>query len=228
MAYSFDGTNDKITFSDLAALDGAAALSGCMWYKPDATSQLGLLFGKMADISGATGGTKFVHGLTAGTAGDDLWFAIDVTGGNVKFARADDVFTGTGWFHVGFIYDGSAAAADRIKVVVNGVNQTVTLPNGNPGATTVTNAQAITLGATTADTADLPGDLAHFKLWTAVLTVAEMLQEMNSYRPVRKSDLLIWCPMDDTTVSDYSGSGNTASAIAGATLVAGPPVNYGG
>jgi len=221
-ALDFDGADDKVSFGDIAAIDGATALTVCEWYTPTNASAIGLLCGKAA----APGSPIFLftHGDWAIGAENSITVGFVSTSPKGKVAT---VFSAGALIHCGFVYDGGGAAnADRLKILLNAVDQTVSFTGTVPTALG-SGTDPVTVGATGNDSADLDGWLAHLKIWTAALTAAEVAQEMNSYRPVRTANLVVWSPLDDgVSARDYSGNGNHGT-VTGAVQIAGPPVSYG-
>lgn len=66
---------------------------------------------------------------------------------------------------------------------------------------------------------------AHIRMWTTVLTTAELLNEMNSLIPVRTANLHLWCPLwRSGDIVDYSGNGNTPSTTGSPGSSDSPPV----
>ena len=224
MALSFDGTNDKVDFGDIATVDGDK-LTVCLWYTPTNTNALGLLWGKVAAVGGDANDLRLQHDDGAGGSGSGISWIHGTT--SPRAVVATGVFTGGTTYHVALVYDGSLAAANRVVIYLDGVAQTLTITGTIP-TTIVGSADTVTIGAAGDDTLDLAGTLSHLKVYDEALTQAEVLQEMNAQRVFRTADLYQWSPLDDgTSARDYSGSGNHGT-VTGATQTAGPPVTYGG
>ncbi|MBN1287677.1 MAG: hypothetical protein JXB47_19920 [Anaerolineae bacterium] len=77
----------------------------------------------------------------------------------------------------------------------------------------------------------LNGAAAYLKVWSAVLGVDEIAQEMGFIRPVRAANLYIWSPMfsgsDTERCRDYSGNGYNWTKSGTLSDVDGPPVFWG-
>ena len=72
------------------------------------------------------------------------------------------------------------------------------------------------------------GYIAYVKVWDAVLTAAELYQEMYTARPQRYANLHLWTPLwGSGDVKDYSGNGKDWTAAGTLTTQHGPPVGYG-
>lgn len=69
---------------------------------------------------------------------------------------------------------------------------------------------------------------AHVKIWDAVLTQAELQQEMWSIVPQRYTNLHLWTPLfSHTDLVDYSGNGRNWTGGGTLTTEDGPPVSWG-
>ncbi|HAM56723.1 MAG TPA: hypothetical protein DCQ64_15530 [Candidatus Rokubacteria bacterium] len=224
MALSFDGVDDKVDFGDINAIDGSSLLTVCVWYKPTAASDAAVIWGKVASVGGDAADLVLWHGVGDGSVGADFAFVMGTT---APKGRVAGIFSAGVWVHLAIVYDGGGAAnADRLKLYVNGVAQTVTF-SGTIPASIGSSADTVTIGTDGANAWDLDGVLAHLKVWTAALTAAEVAQEMESARPARTANLVQWSPLDDgVSAKDYSGSGNHGT-VTGAVQIAGPPVSYG-
>jgi len=124
------------------------------------------------------------------------------------------------WFHVALTVNGTGANA--ASVYVDGVQDFQM--NGDTGVAT----GKIWVGAdpwgSEAETM-----FAHVKIYNAVLTAAEIVQEMRSARPHRTANLNAWHPLWSTNDDqvDFSGNGNTWTVAGTPTTVDGPPVAWG-
>lgn len=73
------------------------------------------------------------------------------------------------------------------------------------------------------------GRLAAYKLYSAVLTQAEIEAEWTQYRPIRTASLHSIYPFVNAELVDYSGNGRTLTAGSTATTTeAGPPIRWDG
>ena len=204
---------------DIAAIDGAAAFTMMGWFFIDV-----LEAGIAPDFylakdgacrlgNGAPTSSTIFRGSTSSTI----------------FGEVDLALVASVWTHLAYVFDGSLADnATRLKLYKDGVQQTLVF-TGTVG-TTLPDAGAepfrVMTNTSNAFFADGKGGL--IKLWTVALSAAEVAQEMNSFRPVRTSGLIVWSPYDDgTNARDYSGNENHG-VVTGALQAPGPPVSYGG
>ena len=215
MALDFDGVDDQVNHGDIVGIDGAAAFTMMAWVNIDTLENLGFLMAK----DGACRLTMTTGPGTTMTAATTSVITGDIAGAAVAGV----------WDHWAYVFDGAGAAnADRLKLYKNGVNQTLTF-TGTVGATLPdAGAEPFRVASNTSNTIFTDQKVAHLKLWTVAMTAAEVAQEMNSFRPVRTSGLIVWSPYDDgTNARDYSGNENHG-VVTGALQAPGPPVSYGG
>jgi len=195
----------QVNHGDIAALNGAAALTICCW--------------RFTDIVASPGDTE--KGATAFLwMGNRELHASELPTWN----RYTDVYQipTLVWTHHACVFDGSRAAADRIKFYAEAVEQTTT------GSTAGTTLLDTTGSALIIAPANVAGDWAHLRCWTQALTPADIALEMYSYWARQRSGLVLDCPYDDGVLArDYSGNGNHGTTN-GAIQRAGPPISYGG
>lgn len=217
MALDFDAVDDQVSHGDANAMDGIANLTFTAWINPDTNPDTGRLV-----ISAKTADNP-THLAGSYTNSNSLSSRLNADG--ISHTDANTI-TLTVWQHVAMEYDGARATASRILYYINGILVTSNhTGNGHP-ATLPSNAANWTIGGAGGQYWD--GRIALVKAWTASLTAAEIVQEMNSFRPVRMANLVLWSPYDDgTNARDYSGNENHG-VVTGALQAPGPPVSYGG
>lgn len=222
MALDFDGVNDTVTHGDIAAVDGASALSVMCWLWRDTSNGGDARDGVWSKAGAGNTGPYIEFDYT--NAGGSLW----AIGTSTYAESTSNVWTTGAWTHMAMVFNGAGGDnAARLQIYRNASLQSYsyngTIPATIPdnGATTVAFARAVNAGS-------FDGKMALGKMWSAALTAAEVFQEMNSYRPQRTANLILWAPYDDgTSAKDYSGAGNNGT-VTQATQIAGPPVSYGG
>lgn len=218
MALAFDGVNDTVSHGDIAALDAPSAYTFAWWMTNDVT--LSDANDRIMQKSASAGTNGFFCRLEPND--DDFKWFINATSWN-----GVDFFPDALFHHIAVVFDGSGAAnADRLKVYRDGAEITAASYTGTvPASQTDAGASNLTVGS--GDTSFYVGTLGHLKIWTAALTAGEVAQEVYSYTPIKKTNLLLWAPYDDTTATDYSGNGHTGT-VTEATAATGPAqVNYG-
>ena len=215
-ALDHDGVNDQVAHGDIAAIDGAAALTVCFWIKPDVLATAEGMAGKGYALLHRTGGADSA--------------LLEVYTSNVP-ERGDvgSMFVNGTWVHVCSVFNGAGAGNDtRLLIYKNGVAQVVSFTGTIQATLPDAGATEFIMGFNAAATGYIDAQIAHVKVWTAALSAAEVYNEMNTQRPQRTANLILWAPYDDaTSARDYSGSGNNGT-VTGATQSAGPPVSYGG
>lgn len=211
MAITFDGVNDIVSHGDVTGIDGAANLTWMWWVLASASGVQSAGWSK--DNTGAS--LYFYYSAEANHR--DMRCG---QGGVWEIATADDIITSSAWNHICMTYNGAAGAGAKIVIYLNAVAQSVS--GSDPGATLAdTGAKTLKSGVNTTNFAS--GTLAHSKWWNATLTLEEIKVEMNSYVPVKTSNLILWTPYDDPGAKDYSGAGFDGTITEALTGIAGPP-----
>lgn len=202
-------TTGSIAHGDIAALDGDGAWTWGAWFRRvgagNFTNDLFDLLKKGANCYLYCSSNNTPNGIAC----------YDGSGGETRVTAAN--LLSTSYQYVALHNAGGGSSPG---VVLNGVQQTT-----NGAAQTFTDVGAAVLQWTGNGGSEF--EVAHFKMWSAALTFAQLVQEMHSYRPVRTANLLVWSPYDDgTSARDYSGRGNHGT-VSGATQVQGPPIAFG-
>lgn len=215
-ALDFDGVDDQSSHGDITEMNGASALSWSLWLKLDAfLAQAGVV------MKGSNRGLVLSETSEAAMT---LGIFMDISAR--VYAQANDLVVGE-WAHWGAIYNGAGATdQDKMKFRKNGIDRTITTTFGALPTTfpSVGGSNLITAGGSGFSNVQV----ALLRIWNATLSVAEMDQEVWSYRPVRTANLLMWSPYDDgVSARDYSGRGFHGT-VTGAVQSNGPPVSYGG
>lgn len=123
----------------------------------------------------------------------------------------------TTWYHFALICKG-ASAGDLIAYL-NGVADITTDPYAS------VTADQVSIGSSPFPDA-FSGNIAAFKFYSAVLTVAEIYNEMRFYVPIRTANLNTWCPFLNVEAVDYSGNGYDLTPVGTPTLADGPPIAW--
>lgn len=212
--------DDVAEHGDIAGIDSGAALTGMCWVNLDA----------IVDRDGVLN-----KGLLGSTTSFYMRVAVTTNAIRVAFGGAQtpggltgNILTTGVWAHWAFVYDGGGVAnADRLKIYFNGTDQSLTFAGTIPATMNDSGTGLVRVGRDSEEQNTVDGKIALVKVWTAVLTAAEVFQELNSYRPTRTANLVLWSPYDDgTSARDYSGAGNHGT-VTGALQFEGPPVGFG-
>lgn len=218
MALDVDGTDDRVDHGDIAAIDGAAALSVAFWIFYQTSENAAEIVGK-----GAAGFTIRESDSTA----DGM--AMSMPDGATQGYTAAATFPTGSWQHWVWVFNGAGVGnAGRMQAYKDGASIGLTYVGTIPATVGDAGTAQLQVGVNQGLNAFyIDAIIAHVKIWTAALTAGEAAQEMNSYRPVRMANLILWAPYDDgTSARDYSGNGNHGT-VTGAVQIAGPPVSYG-
>ena len=221
MALDFDGVDDGVEHGDIAGIDGTATLTVMLWTYVD-TLELSAAFSSKSLASST-------ETYSLGIMNDDT--SVLVFRGNAQFhgnAPTGTLVTGV-WMHLAVAYDGAGVGnSDKVKLYKNGVGLSLTFPTAPPTTLADSVAGAVRTFRFLANAVFLDGRAAHHKIWLAPLTAPEIIQEMNSYRPVRTANLVLSSPYDDgVNARDYSGNGNHGTVAGALQAPVAPPVSYG-
>jgi FlaG/FlaF family flagellin (archaellin) len=120
-AGSFDGTNDKIDYGDINALDGLTQLTVSAWIRPTDLSKGYQHFIAKRPTDASTGWGFQTTGTGASTGVLAL-----IDGGTASYGSTGNLLTANSWAYVSFVYDGSQTGnANRLKIYVNGASQSL-------------------------------------------------------------------------------------------------------
>ena len=154
----FDGSDDRVTFSDIAAMDFAATsdftISG--WFNSNLDGADRVIMGKAAGLAN-TGWIVYTDNTP-----DDLVVHIKETGGDGGadcFARSGTIFNGGNldkWFHFTFIWDDDSQANTRLYI--NGVDDTATACSVS-GIGNLANVEAFYIGTDSSGTNPFNGSI---------------------------------------------------------------------
>ena len=218
MALSFDGVDDVVNHGDIAAMDGASALTYGGWVRQTVLDTNTALIHKFLDNASRGTGLQILA-----TDAKKIRGFVDPGTGNGIGDSTNTVLVANTWQHIMMVFDGAGAVnADRLKIYVDGSSVALTYIGTIPATTPSNTAVFKTQGSN--DVMSI-GQLyaGHIKAWTAALTAAEVRQEMHSYRPIRRANLIVWSDYNDgVRARDYSGTGNHGT-VTGALTTGGPP-----
>lgn len=214
-AIEFDGVDDDVLVPDNAAIQNVAdnGATWSFWINPKSTGggNFGRVYSKgvfdiyVQDESGGNTSLKFFHQFT-GT--DGTWA---LTSRNIPLNQ---------WTHVVICYDNSSVTNNPI-MYINSVAKTVgsglteTTPTGTRDSDIGDDlhiGSSVSIGSRFFD-----GSIDNLKIWTTELTAEEAINEYNSTRKdtntTQTDKLAGWWKLDDTdsSITDYSGNGNTGT-----------------
>lgn len=216
MALDLDGVDDKITHGDINSIDGTASLTISAWSFSDTVGGNEVVVAKDITASGV--------GLRWKLDGPGTKYSCHVDGTGNLGTTPDEVVTGR-WDHWAWVFNGAGSGnAARLLCYLNGRQQTLAFTGTIEAAVANSGAEPVLVGQSNSggNGSSLDAKIAHVKIWTAVLSASAIGQEMWSYRPIQRANLVLWVPYDDSTrARDYSGNGNHGT-VTGALYVGGP------
>lgn len=170
-AARFDGGNDYIIVADNANLDNTASLSVQIWFFP--TTVDGQPDGLVSKR--VTSGSNESYSLFLYTSNR---LNVDIHGTNNRFFTTT-AFTANRWYHVTVVFDGSQVAANRVRVYINGREDSGS-PFTEASATIPNQASSLHLGMLNAAYGNgFHGLIDEVSIYNAVLTTDEV---QNFYR----------------------------------------------
>lgn len=174
-AFHLDGAADYGTFADNAAYNWTNKLSACAWVNAD-TSPAST--DRYALSKYATVGSKREWAILLANATKKISIGYgDPADGSFEgvWQTDDDVIITAGtYYHVGFTFDGTLAAANRITIFINSVAVASGLAvGGNPQATIYNGTAPVELGSYGAGTKPYDGPLDDGRIYTKVLSQDE-------------------------------------------------------
>lgn len=221
LALGDNSNNGYITHGNLAAINGATALTVAFWIWGGAAVSAGNINkGALRFFEMDSNRFYMVREVS-------IWDLI--SDGNAVPIEI--------WSHWCLVYNGTNPATSRLTLYKDGAEVTLTHAGVIPQGTNAVSTAPTSLTDTSPAAIEMchgnqTGRMGHVRLWTAALTPAEVALEVHRYWAARQTDLLLDAPYnDDLDPRDYSGQGNhgTWDRLGGTPVIAqGPPVSYGG
>ncbi len=200
-AASFNGTTSYAEVPDSSGLSPTAALSLVWWQKHDAAIIERCPLAKWE----AAQSSWFVESFSSSSI---LIFVADSlvdAGSNYGFTPASSVVVDA-WQHIAIVYDGSLSGnANRLKIWINGVAQTLTFGGTIPATLTDSTAK-LAIGRRNMNGGDRywNGDLDEVGVYNVALTPAEVAADFARLRTTR--GLVSWYRFEDDVVDAWNGN----------------------
>jgi len=177
-SWIFDGTDDFINFPDDIGINGATEMSCFCWVNHDSLSLNEAIAVKWDYSTQGCFGFQ-TDNSTVGELRVFIANAVDDLGNNHTYT-SNASLASTTWYYVGFVYDGSQANANRVKIYVDGVAKSTT--------TTGTINTSLIAATSTLKIGEFGGSLnrywngkiANCQVYNKALTAAEVLQNYNA------------------------------------------------
>jgi Concanavalin A-like lectin/glucanases superfamily len=146
---------------------------------------------------------------------------LTLQGNNSASSQAGTALTVGAWNHLALVVAGTGA--NQMQIFLNGVLDITMSGSTGPSAQTL-----ILSGSVSGQW--LNGRLAAVKVYDAVLTAADIAQEMRTYQPIRLDNLNSWYPMSDLALAgnstDFGGSGLALTPAGTLAVEDGPPIAW--
>lgn len=163
-----DGTDDYVDLGDVTQLNSAGAFSITGWYLQDVLDVSECMWSKVNTTSALIRARTYSNGK--------LYTYVESSNnnGHVSFDYSTVVAAGA-WHHYAWVYDGSLANADKIKVYVDGTEVATTV-TGTIGSTTIDlSTKDLTVGKVTdIDDDDWNGKIDEFRVYNKALSASEV------------------------------------------------------
>ncbi len=209
-ALNFNGTsNYGIISSNInSTLDGASQFTIESWVFARTLADLKTIFSKSTSANACIA----IQLSSASSVGNDD-FLISVCNGASSYGTTNtNIISVNKWNHIAVIYNGSGAAnADKLKLYVNGVQQTLTFTGTIPSVT-ASGATAY-LGSTGGTSLFWDGKIDEFRIWNTARTESQIRETMDKEIPAT-TGLKAYYLMSEglgTSLNDYSGNGNNVT-----------------
>ena len=213
----FDGGNDYIDLgTEFDSIDSLAAFTFVAWIKASNTGGSEPIFSKVKDDN---------ENLTIKLSGNKLYFMVE----NGSDSDGYIAYTDNDWNHIACVFDGSQTGnADRCKIYINGVNQTLTFSGTIPSTIDDLSGYSSYIGRQAS--AYYTGNIDEVGIWSSALTATEVKAiydnirldfTQNSVGYASSSNLQGWWRM---------GDGDTYQVVADRrkTFFTGSSINFDG
>tara|TARA_R110000824_G_scaffold116641_4_gene268210 strand:- start:4516 stop:6855 length:2340 start_codon:yes stop_codon:yes gene_type:complete len=118
----FDGIDEYVNFGDVSAIDSLSAITISSWIKCSSTGGTNPIFSKYKDDN---------ENIQLLVNGNKILFQVE----NSNDCSADFAYTSNDWNHIVAVFDGSGGTnADKCKIYLNGVSQTLTFSGTFPSS----------------------------------------------------------------------------------------------
>ncbi|TAG06928.1 MAG: LamG domain-containing protein, partial [Cytophagia bacterium] len=211
---SFDGSNDLINAGDINALDGASAITLETWlFVPSGSWPTSGMIMSKQDGGNPSSFNRIELSLSGGTEGGTNDILVVVGGSpsiNANYYTNTDIIQYNVWYHVAMVFDGTLTGdANRLKLYINGVQQSMTLVGTSvPAITPSTNSGALCMGTRQGGTLSFRGSLEEARVWNTARTQAQIRESMHLTLSGAENGLVAYYQFNETT-------GNAVDAVGG-------------
>lgn len=195
------------------AMSGVSQLTIAGWINPSQLVNWQVIFSR------TSGDTKRVTVQTSGPMfGDNDDFYISVANGTSYHAYTQANLLQAGvWTHFAFVFDGSGTGdAERLKLYVNGVRQTITFPTPGAVPAVIHSASEVATIGSENNIAYFNGNIDELSFWTTALTEVQIRDRMCRSISGSETGLQAYYKFDEvsgTTAYDHSLNGRNGSLV---------------
>jgi hypothetical protein len=175
---NFDGSNDLSDMGDLPFTESASQLTWSAWINPATITTNQCILCKFNNNGTETAWTI----QTASSPANSLLISIDTTNtdGNTYARTAIDTVQIGAWQQVTLVFDGTQTGnANRAKVYINGIQQTLTFVGTIPSTTRATTSN-VRLGSTSSGSRNYAGSMDEVKIYNTALTADQVKLDFNA------------------------------------------------
>jgi len=207
MARNFDGTSSQeCNCGDTTAINNVANASMSFWINQAAT-------GDRNQVGYYLSGTHRFHYVISGNI---AYFILN--NGSTQYGSKSS-WNQTGWHHISCVFDGGGATdADKCKIYLNGVDQSLSYTGTLP-STTSSSLNEFNIGWYPPGNVNGKGDLAEVKLWKSSLTADQAKSVYYGGFPDRVNLVGYWPMGYGSPEPDLSGSGYNGTLVNSPAIV---------
>ncbi len=182
----FDGTDDYVDMGDMPLTESVSQLSWGIWLRPTSISGLKCLLCKFNNGNTQTAWYTQTNTSVFGLNNSILaGIGTTTTDGNTyAVTPANTISTGT-WTHVAVVFDGTLSGnANRFKIYINGIQQTLTFSGTFPATTQATTSNA-RIGSTSDGNRYFNGQLDDARIYNYAVSATQVQKIYNDGAGVR-------------------------------------------
>jgi hypothetical protein len=219
---NFTGTNNYVNCGNLTALNGASRFTVETWVYLESFDSFKAIFAKYAD---ANNGIELQIAATHNSTNTALT-VLARNGASTSGTTAGLPVFLQQWSHIAVVFDGTQTGnASRLKLYVNGIQQTLSFSGTVPATTSSNTAPFLLGGETTVAPNHFSGMMDDARIWTTARTQSQILYNMKSPVSPTESGLLAYYMFNQGVAG---GSNPTATTLTDSTANAlnGTLVNF--
>ena len=209
---AFDGSNDYLALGDVSAIDSLSAITISSWIKCSSTGGTNPILSKHKDDN---------ESIQLLVNGNKILFQVE----NSNDCSANFAYTSNDWNHIVAVFNGSGSSnADKCKIYLNGVSQTLTFSGTFPSSVDDLSGYDTYIGRRSSGY--YIGNIDEVAIWNAALDADAITAIYNSGTPTNlnsdsgdydnSSNLQGYWRMGDGTLDEYPLIADQTNATLGA------------